>query len=53
MTTTVTSPEAPEAPQHEEQDERLSGGQGLARILRRPEVGAAVAASRITHASIS
>ena len=44
MTTTVTSPEAPEAPQQEAKDERVSGSAGLARILRRPEVGAAVAA---------
>ncbi len=43
MTTTVTSPEAPEAPQQDEHDERLSGSHRMARILRRPEVGAAVA----------
>jgi simple sugar transport system permease protein len=44
MTTTVTSPEAPEAPQREDHDERVSGSHRMARILRRPEVGAAVAA---------
>ncbi len=44
MTTTMTTPETPRAPHEEDEDERLSGSQGLARILRRPEVGAAVAA---------
>jgi simple sugar transport system permease protein len=45
MTTTVTSPEAPEAP--ETQDERVSSRAGTAKLLRRPEVGAAVAALAI------
>ncbi len=43
MTTTVPAPEAPETPQ----DERVSSRAGTAKVLRRPEVGAAVAALAI------
>ncbi len=43
MSTTAAAPsEAPQSPTPD--DERLSGSHNLARILRRPEVGAAVAA---------
>src|SRR5687767_13871057 len=41
-TSTVLEPEAPQTPP--ERDERLAGSHRLARILRRPEVGAAAGA---------
>jgi simple sugar transport system permease protein len=44
-TTTTAEPDAPQTP--EDGDERLARSAGLARILRRPEVGAAVAAIAI------
>jgi simple sugar transport system permease protein len=45
MSTTTAEPEAPQTP--EASDERVAKNAGLARILRRPEVGAAVAALAI------